>query len=160
MSGSRTRRRRCASTFKAPEHSFRRNSQRITCVAARHGYFPAQRIAPAFRSSKSTASKRSSGALKRALEELSRLEHEAGGLSGLARLRFREVLTNRNGPARNLQKRPLTSWIATHIWRLQQRRRPSARSVTVSRLFLVGTTDARNQTNRGRMRVGSLTLSV
>jgi len=30
----------------------------------------------------------------------------------------------------------------------------------VSCLFLVGTTDARNQSNRGRKRVGSLTLSV
>jgi hypothetical protein len=30
----------------------------------------------------------------------------------------------------------------------------------VSRLFLVGVTDARNQSNRGRMRVGSLTLLV
>ena len=30
----------------------------------------------------------------------------------------------------------------------------------VSRLFLVGVTDARNKSNRGWMRVGSLTLSV
>ena len=33
-------------------------------------------------------------------------------------------------------------------------------TASVSRLYLVGTTDARSDSNRGWMRVGSLTLSV
>ena len=36
----------------------------------------------------------------------------------------------------------------------------SLRSAFVSRLYFVGTTDARSDSNRGWMRVGSLTLSV
>jgi len=63
--------------------------------------------------------------------------------------------------ATKLQKTRLTASEATHIWR------PTAADAAlheglafVSCLFLVGTTDARNESNRGRMRVGSLTLLV
>jgi hypothetical protein len=66
-----------------------------------------------------------------------------------------------NRVATKLQKTRLTAWKAPHIWRLTAADAAFIeRSAFVSRLFLVGTTDARNQSNRGRMRVGSLTLSV
>ena len=63
--------------------------------------------------------------------------------------------------ATKLQNTRLTASGLTHIWRLTAADAASFEgSAFVSCLFLVGTTDARNQSNRGRKRVGSLTLSV
>ena len=60
-----------------------------------------------------------------------------------------------------MQKTRLTALGLTHIWRLTAADAAFIeRSAFVSRLFLVGTTDARNQSDRERMRVGSLTLLV
>ena len=46
-----------------------------------------------------------------------------------------------NDGRQEIAKRPLTSWRATHIWRLQQAETALTGLVPVSRLFLVGTTD-------------------
>ena len=144
------RRPRCASTFKALERSFRRNLQRITCAFRRRRYFPGQRFASAFRSSQKPLWFRALTGLElRGWRTILVLAARRVILRDGA-LCFREVQRTERRPARNLQKRTLTSWRATHIWRLQQAEAALSEHVAVSRLFLVSTADPGTKRTGGR----------
>ena len=103
-----------------------------------------------------------SGSVKSQLrQQFSVLNLATSSLSGLhAGGGFGRSVMSQTG-CNKVAKTRLTAWGLTHIWRLTAADAASFEgSAFVSCLFLVGTTDARNQSNRERKRVGSLTLLV